>query len=123
MYDFLNPAFLAAMNDIGRYGNDKYGSDSFHQRAKAGDKSRGNLSRCEPEVIAQHAQDHFAMHLRGEKHDHFHTRKHQLAAVAFNAMMEFYFADLEGEAADPFNPRPGQTTVPASEPSPEPCLQ
>jgi len=49
-------------------------------------------------VIANHSWNHFAEYLAGLPHDHFHTRKHQLAAVAFNAMMEFYFAGLEDEA-------------------------
>ena len=96
--EFLNAKFLEAMNDIGRYGNDKYGKDSFHQRAQVGDRSRGTLARCEPEIIAQHANGHFGGYLCGVKHDHFGTRRHQLAAVAFNAMMEFYFAGLEDEA-------------------------
>jgi hypothetical protein len=98
--EFLSAKFLEAMNDIGRYGNDKYGQESFHQRQKSGDKSRGSLSRASSEAIAQHAQEHFSMHLRGERHDYFGTRKHQLAAVAFNAMMEFYFAGLEDEVLD-----------------------
>lgn len=95
--EFLSTKFLEAMNDIGRYGNDKYGKESFHQRQKLGDRSRGSLSRAYSEVIASHAREHFDMHLRGELHDHFNTRRHQLAAVAFNAMMEFYFSGLEDE--------------------------
>jgi hypothetical protein len=31
----------------------------------------------------------------GVKHDKFGTLKHQLAAAAFNAMMEFYFSRYE----------------------------
>lgn len=46
-----------------------------------------------------HANEHFRMAINGEIHDHFKTRKHQLAAVAFNAMMEFYFAGLETESS------------------------
>jgi hypothetical protein len=97
-YPFLNAKFLEAMNDIGRYGNEKYGKDSFHQRAKAGDRSRGTLDRAKPEVIAKHASDHFTDGNAGILHDHFHTRTHQYAASAFNAMMEFYFSGLEDEA-------------------------
>jgi hypothetical protein len=41
------------------------------------------------------------MYLNHEPHDHFGTDKHQLAAVAFNAMMEFYFAGLGEEGEDP----------------------
>jgi uncharacterized protein involved in copper resistance len=109
MYEFLNPAFLKAMDDIGRYGNDKYGKDSFHQRSKAGDKSRGTLERAQSEEIAKHAADHFMDANAGIPHDHFGTRTHQLAAVAFNAMMEYYFAGLEEETAN--QPPP---SIPAS---------
>lgn len=83
------------MNQIGEYGLDKYGDQSFEARSRRGDKSRGDLSRTTPEVIGEHAKAHFDMYLRGELHDKFGTRKHQLAAVAFNAMMEFYFASEE----------------------------
>jgi hypothetical protein len=96
-YRFLIPQFLEAMNEIGCYGHDKYGKDSFHHRAQLGDRSRGELARTQAEVIAEHAAAHFRMHLAGIPHDHFGTRHHQLAAVAFNAMMEFYFAGLEDE--------------------------
>jgi len=92
--DFLIAEFLEAMNDVGRYGHEKYGADSFHSRRVLGDASRGALARTSTDEIRKHAGEHFAMYQRGELHDHFGTLKHQLAAVAFNAMMEFYFADL-----------------------------
>lgn len=96
--EFLDEAFLAAMNEIGKYGHEKYGADSFHARAANGDRSRGTiLSRTSSQAIGQHAKDHVDMYLRREAHDKFGTLKHQLAAVAFNAMMEFYFAGLENE--------------------------
>lgn len=94
---FLSERFIRAMDDIGRYGHEKYGKFSFHHRREVGDNSRGDHPRTTPEAIAEHAGEHFKMHLRGELHDHFKTRKHQLAAVAFNAMMEFYFSGLEDE--------------------------
>lgn len=94
-YPFLSEKFLAAMNDIGAYGHAKYGEESFDHRRKLGDTSRGTLERTKPEAIAAHAEEHFKAYLRGELHDHFQNRGHQLAAVAFNAMMEFYFAGLE----------------------------
>ena len=97
MFYFLSENFVQAMDDIGRYGHEKYGEFSFYHRRAAGDNSRGDHPRTAPEAIASHAAEHFQMHLRGELHDHFKTRKHQLAAVAFNAMMEFYFAGLEEE--------------------------
>lgn len=95
--EFLDNAFLEAMNDIGRYGNDKYGVDSFHQRAQHGDRSRGKLERASSAAICQHSKDHIDMYIRKEAHDKFDTLKHQLAAAAFNAMMEFYFAGLANE--------------------------
>lgn len=96
-YPFLSESFLEAMNDIGRYGHQKYGEQSFQHRRLQGDTSRGNMERTTSRSIADHATNHFAMYLRGEAHDHFRTRRHQLAAVAFNAMMECYFAELEHE--------------------------
>lgn len=96
-YEFLDAAFLEAMNDIGRYGHEKYGKDSFHHRATYGDRSRGKLERAGSAAIIKHSQEHGDAYLRKEIHDHFGTLKHQLAAVAFNALMEFYFAGLEAE--------------------------
>jgi hypothetical protein len=95
-YEFLIDGFLEAMNDIGRYGFEKYGTDSFQYRRSHGDNSRGPLARTQPQKIADHAREHFSMYLNHESHDKFGTDKHQLAAVAFNAMMEYYFADLDG---------------------------
>ena len=95
-FEFLETAFLEAMNDIGRYGAEKYGEQSFQVRAERGDRSR-NSTRTQSFEIAKHARDHFRDHLAGKKHDHFNTRRHNLAAVAFNAMMEFYFEGLEDE--------------------------
>lgn len=98
MYNFLSQKFLEAMNEIGAYGHQKYGENSFHARAAKGDTSRGEItSRTSSEAIAKHASDHFDLYLDKILHDHFSTRRHQLAAVAFNAMMEFYFAGLENE--------------------------
>src|SRR5271170_1904035 len=94
-YEFLDPGFLEAMNDIGRYGHEKYGKDSFHHRALVGDRSRGTiLERTSSAAIIKHSQDHGDEYLAGELHDKFGTLGHQLAAAAFNAMMEYYFAAL-----------------------------
>src|SRR5580658_538001 len=90
--EFLDARFLEAMADIGRYGSEKYGEKSFQARRLNGDRSRGTLERCNSEQIIKHANHHLSEYLCGLAHDHFATRKHQLAAAAFNAMMEFYFA-------------------------------
>lgn len=95
--EFLLPRFIEAMGDIGRYGHEKYGDFSFHARAAKGDSTRGDHPRTTPEAIADHAAGHFQMHVDGIRHDHFGTRRHQLAAVAFNAMMEYFFAGLDDE--------------------------
>lgn len=94
VFDFLDPAFLAAMNDVGRYGFQKYGPDSFQARRTSGDTSRGPMRRNEAAVIADHAREHFSQYLSHVAHDHFNDDLHQLAAVAFNAMMEAHYAGL-----------------------------
>lgn len=106
--EFLFEEFLKAMNDIGAYGHQRYAEASFHHRRVSGDRTRD--ARTKATVIAGHALDHFDMYLRGELHDHFHTKKHQLAAVAFNAMMEYYFAGLEQEPLH-LGPKPGYYTI------------
>ena len=93
-YQFLVAEFLVAMNDIGQYGSEKYGEDSFQARQLKGDSSRGPMIRTQAHVIAAHAMNHFNDYLHETPHDHFGTMRHQLAAVAFNAMMEFYFSGL-----------------------------
>lgn len=96
--EFLDSAFLEAMNDIGRYGHEKYAENSFHHRALHGDRSRGEiLERTSSVAIGTHAKDHIDAYLNYERHDKFGTLKHQLAAAAFNCLMEFYFAGLESE--------------------------
>lgn len=96
-YEFLSRRFLQAMNDIGRYGFEKYGPQSFHARRKQGDTSRGSWSRCSTTEIGEHVREHYRQYMAKIPHDKFGTRRHQLAAAAFNAMMEFYFAGLESE--------------------------
>jgi len=93
-FEFLDSEFLTAMNDIGRYGFEKYGPVSFQSRRLNGDRSRGSLKRATSQVIADHAQEHFSQYLSHIAHDKFGDDIHQLAAVAFNAMMEAYFAGL-----------------------------
>jgi hypothetical protein len=59
------------------------------------------MARTQPDAICEHAEEHLFQYLRGVTHDHFGTKRHQLAAAAFNAMMEFYFAGLEAEGRTP----------------------
>lgn len=90
-YEQLNAKFLEAMNEIGQHGYAKYG-DLPKLR-----ENHCNPDRVTSEEIMQHAANHFAAYVYDIPHDHFNTRRHQLAAVAFNAMMEFQFACLENE--------------------------
>lgn len=95
--EYLNANFLEAMNEVGRYGHARRAPHTFEERRRKGESLRGGLPRNESTSIAAHASAHFGAYLAGERHDHFGTRRHQLAAVAYNAMMEFYFAGLEAE--------------------------
>lgn len=88
---FLSAKFLEAMNDLMRYGYEKYGP--FPEKRE----DHVNPARVKNSELAHHAQEHFAEYLFGIPHDHFDTRRHQLAAVAINAMMEFQLAGLETE--------------------------
>lgn len=95
-YEFLDEGFLELMNDIGRYGEEKYGAESFHARAQIGDRSR-SLKRTQTEEIMRHARQHTADYENGVLHDHFGDLKHQIAAAAFNCLMEYYFSEMDGE--------------------------
>lgn len=83
-YDFLDTDFLHFMAEIAHYGAEKYGDLNWQKSRLAGDKAPLN---------------HIYMHLHQYKlkilHDKFETRGHQLAAIAFNAMMEFYWLQQE----------------------------
>lgn len=93
MYEHLLPSFLKAMDDIGRYGFEKYGEKSFQYKSLTGDRERD--ARVQAQTLADHAREHFSMYLSYVKHDYFGDDIHQLAAAAFNCMMEAYYANLE----------------------------
>jgi hypothetical protein len=90
-YEFLNPDFLALMNDIGRLGHEKFGDDAIEV---TGDTSRTN-PRHQRGMNMLHAYRHITAYEDGVKHDHFGDLKHQLAAVSFNCMIEFWFSQHE----------------------------
>lgn len=95
-YGSLLRKFLEAMDEIGQYGFQKYGEQSFQAQCARNDCER--IPRQAWKKLEHHAHTHAMEYERGIKHDHFGTRRHQLAAAAFNLMMEFYFAGLENEA-------------------------
>ena len=88
-YEFLNPDFLELMNDIGRLGHEKFGDDAIEAN---GDRTR-KLPRHQANML--HAYRHITAYEDGVKHDHFGDLKHQLAAAAFNCMLEFWFSQGE----------------------------
>lgn len=87
-YEFLMEEFLSAMNDIGRYGRLKHGCLAVNVNAFIAPK---RYDRTSSEAFKRHAAEHFRQALKGVRHDAFDTVLHQLAAVAYNAMLEAYF--------------------------------
>lgn len=85
-YDALNHNFLKLLAEIAKYAGDKYGSPEQYAAARlTGEKSPIN-----------HIYEHLRAYQNGEMHDHFGTMRHQLAAVAYNAMMEFLYLEKFG---------------------------
>lgn len=93
-YKTLDPKFLQFMDDVGIYGMDKYGDESFEVKRQQGKLER-TMERVEPEVIAKHGCDHHLDAVHGIKHDHFGTIEHNLAASAFNAYMQWAYWEAE----------------------------
>jgi hypothetical protein len=88
-YEFLNPDFLALMNDIGRLGHEKFGDDAIEV---TGDTSRTN-PRHQANML--HAYRHITAYEDEVKHDKLGTLQAHLAAAAFNCMLEFWFSQHE----------------------------
>ena len=88
-YEFLNPDFLALMNDIGRLGHEKFGDDAIEAN---GDRTR-KLPRHQANML--HAYRHITAYEDGVKHDKLGTLQAHLAAAAFNCMLEFWFSQHE----------------------------
>ena len=87
--------FIKVLNEIADYGYKKHGNNSFQQQMILG--TRDYSDRVNPEAFREHSDGHFYEVVIKCKHDHFGTLKHQLGAVAFNAMMAYYMLDLENE--------------------------
>jgi dATP/dGTP diphosphohydrolase, N-terminal len=91
IYTALNPDFLKALARIAKYAEEKYGSWSQYTAARLeGDKSCIN-----------HIYEHLRQYQLGEPHDKFGDLKMQLAAVAYNAMMEWHYLEKFGPVAHP----------------------
>jgi len=86
-YDILTPEFLEAMAKIAHYGAVKYGDFNWQISRLTGNKGPVN-----------HILKHIMSYQRGEAYDHSELgtgKEWHLAAIAFNAMMEFYWAIQE----------------------------
>ncbi len=81
-YDYaaIHPEFLKMLAEIGSYADAKYGSWSQYLKARLG----GNAAPV------NHIYEHLRSYQMLERYDHFEgdVRRH-LAAIAYNAMMEF----------------------------------
>ena len=84
-YDLLLPEFLRAMARIGQYGAEKYGEPNYQ-------KSRMTGKDGPPNHILAHLNRY--MLREGYDHEAIGTdRKYHLAAIAFNAMMEWFYEE------------------------------
>lgn len=95
-FPYVSAKFIDAINDIGKHGHEKYGDYVYHatRQPKA---RRKDGARWTSRAMCEHADAHFYAYTEGCTHDHFGTRRHDLAAVAYNAMLEFLFAGLDEE--------------------------
>jgi len=83
-YDIIDPEFLELMARVADYGAKKYGDFNWQKSRLEGDKSPIN-----------HIYKHLKSYRMDEPYDHPEIagtdRKMHLIAIAFNAMMEFYW--------------------------------
>jgi hypothetical protein len=88
-YDILDVEFLELMAKIAAYGAKKYGDLNWHKSRLDGEKGPMN-----------HLMNHYKMYMNMEPYDHGEVTDSpacHLAAIAFNAMMEFYYVKLKAE--------------------------
>jgi hypothetical protein len=87
-YDILDPEFLEILAKIADYGAKKYGDFNWQKSHLEGDKSTIN-----------HIYKHLKSFRMNEAYDHPEIagagKEMHLAAIAFNAMMEFYWVMKE----------------------------
>lgn len=85
-YHRLNWQFLKMMGMIAHYADEKYGhTEQYTLGRLEGDKSPLN-----------HISEHMRQYITDEPHDRFGNRSFHLAAIAYNAMMEFYYNEHGG---------------------------
>lgn len=91
-YDALNWDFIKAMAQIAKYADEKYGDAPQYVHTRL-EKDASPMNH-----IAEHTREY----LHGEVHDKFGNLEMQLAAIAYNAMMEFHYLRKFGPADTPF---------------------
>jgi hypothetical protein len=85
-YEGLNWNFIKLLAEIAAYARPKYGSiEQYADIYPKDDQSPIN-----------HIAEHMRQYMARELHDKFGDLKHQLAAIAYNAMMEFYYLEHGG---------------------------
>jgi hypothetical protein len=86
IYHQLNWDFIHGMATIAAYAATKYGSvQQYADSRLAGEKSPVN-----------HMLRHMGQYITGENHDHFGNVESHLLAIAYNAMMEYYYYQRYG---------------------------
>lgn len=82
-YDILDPDFEEMLAKIAHFGAVKYGDFNWHKSRLTGDQGPMN-----------HIRKHYKSYMKSEPYDHpelGEDRKIHLAAIAFNAMMEYWY--------------------------------
>ena len=88
-FDIIDPNYIRMMAQIGDYGAKLYGDFNWQKSRLSGNKSPIN-----------HILKHTTAYIIGEPYDHPELglhRKIHLAAVGFNAMMEFWYEENMGD--------------------------
>jgi hypothetical protein len=91
-YDALNPDFLRLLADIAGYADQKYGAAEQYTSSRL-------VKEASP---VNHIYEHLRQYQVGEPYDHFDgDPAYHLAAVAYNAMMEFWYLRTHGHLLNP----------------------
>lgn len=88
-YDLLEASFMRAMAKVGQYGAEKFGDANYKKSRMRGKDGPPN-----------HILNHLGSYMLHEPYNHSeigHERKYHLAAIAFNAMMEFWYEENMNE--------------------------
>jgi hypothetical protein len=88
-YDILDWDFIELMAKIASYGATKYGDYNWKRSRLTGEKGAMN-----------HLMNHYRLYQIGRSYDHKEVGTNKsihLAAIAFNAMMEYFYCKEEEE--------------------------